>query len=317
MREIGIVIAVILLSGMAVADSVTVTRDLPASGFQGGTADVTLSVVKGDNPPNSVIIYEYVPSGWSVTSADPSYDTYTPETGEIKWVLWGGAFITGDITYTAEIPAGASGTAEFSGQYLYNDPDTGEPTTINISGETTMQIVVPQITITITRNLPDEVMKGNEFDVTLSVVIDTQGLEPPTGLIIHEFIPAGWNLTLANPTETDFNSVTGEIGWVLSDVEGLTDMTVAYSAEVPDDETVNATKTFSGNFSYNNGIEYVTGTIGGDSSLTVIAVPGDTDGDNKVGDFELLDFIAGWATGGEEAPSDFDLLAAIDVWASG
>ena len=191
MRHIGVLIAVLMLSGMAVAETVTVTRDLPASGSPSGSADVTLSLVKGDNPPNSVIIYEYVPSGWSVTSSDPTYSLYNSSTGEIKWVLWGGDFITRDITYTAGIPADASGSVEFSGQYLYNYPVTGNATTVSTSGETTLEIVVSTVNITITRDLPDGVMTGNDFDVILSVVIDTQGLDAPSGLTIHEFIPVG------------------------------------------------------------------------------------------------------------------------------
>ena len=312
MRHIGIVIAVLMLSGMAVAETVTVTRDLPASGSPSGSADVTLSLVKGDNPPNSVIITEYVPSGWSVTSTSPTYSTYNSSTGEIKWVLWGGDFITQDITYTVGIPADASASVEFSGQYLYNDPDTGDPATITTSGETTLEIVVPTINITITRNLPDGVMTGNDFDVTLSVVIDTQGLDAPSGLTIHEFIPVGWNLSSASPTQTDFTSGTGEIRWVIYGAVGLTDMSVNYTAAVPEDAT--GTGAFSGNFSYNNGVEYVTASIIGDSSVAVTSVPGDTNGDNEVSDFELLAYIDGWSSGEVD---DFDLLSAIDVWASG
>jgi len=286
MRHIGIVIAVLMLSGMAVAETVTVTRDLPASGSPSGSADVTLSLVRGDNPPNGVIIYEYVPLGWSVTSTSPTYITYNSTTGEIKWVLWGGDFITRDITYTVEIPASASGTAEFSGQYLYNYPDTEEPTTVNTSGETTMEVVVPTITITITRDLPDGVMTGNDFDVILSVVIDTQGLDAPSGLTIHEFIPVGWNLSSASPTQTDFNSETGEIRWVLYDAGGLSDMDVTYTAAVPGDAA--GSGSFTGNFSYNTGVEYVTASITGDSSVEVTSVPGNIDGNNEISDFELL-----------------------------
>jgi len=312
MRHIELVIAVLMLSGMAVAETVTVTRDLPASGSPGEAISVTLSLVKGDNPPNAVIINEYVPSGWTVTSSDPSYDIYDSETGEIKWTIYGGAFVTKDITYTVEIPASASGTAEFSGQYVYNHPDTGNATTVTTAGETNLEIAVSVINITITRNLPDGVMTGNDFDVTLSVVIDTQGLDAPSGLTIHEFIPVGWNLSSASPTQTDFNSTTGEIRWVIYDVGGLTDMSVNYTAAVPGDAT--GTGAFSGNFSYNNGVEYVTASIVGDSSAAVTSVPGDTDGDNEVSDFELLAYIDQWSSG---EVGDFDLLSAIDAWSSG
>ncbi len=307
------VIAVLMFSGMAVAETVTVSRDLPASGSPGGSVNVMLSIVRGDNPPNLVIIYEYVPPGWSVTSTSPTYITYNSTTGEIKWVLWGSDFVTKNITYTVEIPANASGSGGFSGQYLYNDPDTGEAITVNISGETMLEIVVSTINLTITRNLPDSVMMGNDFDVTLSVVIDTQGLPSPTGLTIHEFIPLGWSLSSASPAETDFNPETGEIRWVYYDAEGLMDMEFTYTAVVPGDIEAGSAGTFSGNFSYNNGIDYVMNPTIGELSVMVISVPGDTNGDNKIGDFELLDFIGRWSSG---EVNDFDLLAAIDVWSS-
>ena len=42
--------------------------------------------------------------------------------------------------------------------------------------------------------------------------------------------------------------------------------------------------------------------------------PADTDSDNVIDDFELLDYIDLWADGQVE---DFDLLDAIDLWAAG
>jgi len=94
-------------------------------------------------------------------------------------------------------------------------------------------------------------------------------------------------------------------------VGGLTDMDVTYTAAVPGDAT--GSGAFTGNFSYNNGIEYVTASITGDSSVAVTSVPGDTNGDNQVSDFELLGYIDQWNSGEVD---DFDLLSAIDAWSS-
>jgi len=63
-------------------------------------------------------------------------------------VLYGGEFYTRTLTYRLQVPADATGTAEFSGQYLYNDPTTGSVTTINISGDTTAPISTSTTTTT-------------------------------------------------------------------------------------------------------------------------------------------------------------------------
>jgi len=73
-------------------------------------------------------------------------------------------------------------------------------------------------------------------------------------------------------------------------------------------------KSFHGRFSYSTSNMSVVDSVTGDVSVTVSSVPGDTDGDGEVSDFELLGYIGSWSDG---TVGDFDLLAAIGTWASG
>jgi len=310
MKKIWIVIVLFSLASEVTAEPVTVTRDLPAQATQGSTVDVNLEVVKGENPPSGVIISEYIPIGWTLVSSTLAYSTFNSSTGEIKWVLFGSTFTSQTITYTLQVPSNATEIATFSGNYSYNvAPDT--PVTFDIVGDTSLEIVVPTVTVTIDRNLPTTGMKGNEFTITLTITVDTHGLEVPNGLIIKEYIPLNWMVTSSDPGYSTFNPETGETVWLF--YGGITNSTVSYMVQIPGTETVGANKTFSGEFLYTSqDVEY-TLNITGDTVITVISVPGDMDGDNDVSDFELLYLINEWASG---EVNDFDLLRAIDVWAS-
>jgi len=133
-----------------ISSPVTVTRDLPSIIYPAGTTEITLSLVKGNNPPSSIIIYDYMPTGWTVTYSNPTYSELDPDAGFIKWTLWGGTCYTRNLTYRLQVPANASGTAEFGGQYLYNDPGTGDAMYINTSGDTTAPISTETTTSTTT-----------------------------------------------------------------------------------------------------------------------------------------------------------------------
>jgi len=91
------------------------------------------------------------------------------------------------------------------------------------------------------------------------------------------------------------------------------DREVKYRSTIPENETTGI-KNISGEILYQYGGMNITQTTGGDTQMTVPLVPGDTNGDGTVGDFELLTYISRWV---DEEVSDFDLLAAIDSWASG
>ena len=101
------------------------------------TVDIDLEVDE-TSKPSGVTVKEYVPAGWTATSATPDFDSWEPSTGEIKWVFVGGQVSdTGmDITYEVAVPGDATGAKTFSGQLLYNHPITGEPAEESIGGDT-------------------------------------------------------------------------------------------------------------------------------------------------------------------------------------
>ena len=59
------------------AGEVTGTRDLPDSYLPSQTITVSLDLeVDETRTPNGVIVKDYVPAGWSVTSATPSFNNF-------------------------------------------------------------------------------------------------------------------------------------------------------------------------------------------------------------------------------------------------
>jgi len=58
----------------------------------------------------------------------------------------------------------------------------------------------------------------------------------------------------------------------------------------------------------------ITDVIGGDTEVTISSIPGDTNGDGEVSDFELLAFVELWVTG---EVGDFELLEAVGYWSGG
>ena len=136
------IISCILLAMVSIsyaAGEVTCTRDLPASYEANQTLTVTLNLeVDEAHKPNGVIVKDYVPAGWTVVSATPTFDNFNSATGEVKWVFFGGQVSdTGmDISYQATVPSGETGAKTFSGQILYNDPVTGDNITQDIGGDT-------------------------------------------------------------------------------------------------------------------------------------------------------------------------------------
>jgi len=124
----------------SVATTVTVSRELPSQTTAGAGLEVTLLVVKGDNPPNAVTINEYIPAGWNAAGSSLAYTTHNTETGEIKWLLFSSGFYTRNISYSITVPENASGTWEITGQYTYLDPDTESGVTADIDGDVSVDI---------------------------------------------------------------------------------------------------------------------------------------------------------------------------------
>lgn len=135
------------------AGEVTGVRDLPECYVADANVAVSLNLdVDEVSGPNGVIVRENVPAGWTITSATPSYKTWSPGTGEIKWLFFGTEVSdTGmDIVYEVAVPAGETGDKTFSGEILYNDPNTGELLTEVMGEDTALSKCVRTLKITST-----------------------------------------------------------------------------------------------------------------------------------------------------------------------
>lgn len=121
------------------------SRNLPACYNSGSSITIGLDLeVDEANKPNGVIIKEYVPIGWEVTSSNPSYDSFNEATGEVKWLFYGADVTDGgmDISYTINVPGDASGSYDFTGNILFNDA-SGDPVTLDMGGDAAISDICP------------------------------------------------------------------------------------------------------------------------------------------------------------------------------
>lgn len=110
---------------------VTVSRNFISGGYDSGTIEVVLSVYV-DNPPNGLIVKEYIPEGWDVQESNPDYKNYDSSSGEIKWLFIGTDIGNMKITYRILKRKALSGSS-FRGNFLYNNLD-GAHVTMQIDG---------------------------------------------------------------------------------------------------------------------------------------------------------------------------------------
>jgi len=113
--------------------AVTVSRKFVSGSFDEGKFEVTLSV-SVNNPPNGLIVKEYIPEGWVVIESTPSYRNFNSSTGEIKWLFMGTDVKDMEIRYTAVKKDTTHSGSSFYGIYLYNDMN-GEHITMQTGGE--------------------------------------------------------------------------------------------------------------------------------------------------------------------------------------
>ncbi|MFH1098041.1 MAG: PEGA domain-containing protein [Candidatus Desantisbacteria bacterium] len=115
---------------------VTASRELPSIAFKGTLTKVSIVInVDESNKPNGLIVKDYVPSGWIVTSSNPGYTNFASSTGEVKWIFAGNDVVDGTITYYVQMPDNeVFGTKTFSGEIIHNDPD-GNPVISEIMGD--------------------------------------------------------------------------------------------------------------------------------------------------------------------------------------
>jgi len=150
---------------------VTGERELPDWYDPGGTVDVIINIDITDDthPPTGLIVTETPPSGWTITSSSPPFDSVVD--GTYKWLFYGGDVVDRNITYTASVPPTSSGEQYFSGKLKYNDVDTGAPIEDDIGGDTViLTSVPPQLAVS-----PDTLNFGTDETALQFTVTNTGG----------------------------------------------------------------------------------------------------------------------------------------------
>jgi len=144
---VGFILAIFAIQATALAQ-VSGSRDLPDCYYPGSpiTTELDLEVDEA-NTPNGVIIKEYIPTGWEITSTYPSYNSFNAAKGELKWLFYGAAVTDTDmdISYTLSVPQDANGFYSFKGNILFNDSN-GDPVTMDIAGEGNISDIEETIT---------------------------------------------------------------------------------------------------------------------------------------------------------------------------
>jgi len=264
---IGLLLVGFLMPSVSAAP--TGSRDLPSTADAGDSISVSLALTVVADEITGLIVSDIVPSGWTVTSSSPTYNTFSSTTGEVKWVLYGGTLITQTITYDVTIPSTeTSGDKTFSGTLSY--VLSGDQTD-TISGDTSISVtgVTPTAEIAVSRNLASSATAGDTTSVSLAVTV--AGDATITGAIIKDFVPSDWTVTASSPEASSFNSTTGEVKWVLYGSTLIT-QTISYTASIPSTETAGI-KTFSGNVLYTLDDVETTDTTSGDTTIDVAGAP--------------------------------------------
>lgn len=113
---------------------------------------------------------------------------------------------------------------------------------------------------TATRTLPDTYTPGGSFDVTVNV--NTDWLNMPTGVIVVESLPAGWSITSSTLTWNKYTASTNSYTWLQFSQTGVWPFSITYTVSVP--SSARNTQTISGVLRI-SGVDAI--AIGGDSTI--------------------------------------------------
>ncbi len=157
--------------------------------------------------------------------------------------------------------------------------------------------VSPPSQVSGTRDLPVHGAPDTVIQSCYDINVDETNV--PSGLIMNEYIPSGWEVSTCSIPYSSFDAATGKINWLFfgSDVK---DTKICCDIFIPSDENDGATRSFNGELVYNDlNSNPVNVPIGGDLEITVRDLPVSCDENNDwvISDFELLDYIDMWTAG--------------------
>jgi hypothetical protein len=81
------------------------------------------------------------------------------------------------------------------------------------------------------RDIPSEYVAGGSISVTIDINIDPA--DPPTGVIVTEYLPAGWSISGASPNYSKHSPSANYYSWLVYSDNGVTSFTITYTSEVP------------------------------------------------------------------------------------
>jgi len=284
---------------------ISVERTLPSMAATNSEFEITLSVnFNEESLPDSAIITENVPSGFTVSSVSMN-GTYSAETNSILWLFGDGENPLADanLSYTVTAP-------QDEGEYTFSGNSNATKSNVTLEGETggdTLLNVSLYYSLTITRDLPDSETAGNNLTVTL--VVDVNESDLPDALGISESVPDGWTMLDSDCSGLYF-SEENKVEFLLSSFSlcGVEDQNISYVLQIPGDAIGNYT--LSGTVDYGG---YVNPAVSGDSQVTISLLVGDLNGDGTVDIGEVIDTITLWT---QEQVTLSEVIEAINNWAA-
>jgi hypothetical protein len=130
MLILGVIMIFVLISvkaenyqeeGQAPDYTVSVSRDFVSGSIDEGEIEISLSINIASNPPNGLIVKEYIPEGWNPVDSMPAYRNFDPASGEMKWLFVGIDVRTMEISYKVVRRETTTVEASFRGTYLYKN----------------------------------------------------------------------------------------------------------------------------------------------------------------------------------------------------
>lgn len=248
--------------------NISVSRDLPTTYDAPSIMDVSLDVAMAGTKPNGFILTETAPLGLEFVSTNPTCNSFDVASGTFKWIFADQEVYPRTVNYRLKIPSDKIGSLVFSGSAKYNDPVSvsHEATT---QGDTLVSYAGSAQTITGTRDLPVWTLRGGQTTGTIALYIEG---EAPNGMIVTEYLPAGCSVVSSTPQYDTFDAETGEIKWLLSGSD-VVSQEITYVFSAPADGE-GSSFVINGSLSYNDATQSPqTVLLVGDSEIVIDQPP--------------------------------------------
>ena len=262
MRQTVLIITLLIFVPSYSSASLVGTRNLPSAYIEGASSSAEIQVEVVDATPiRGAVIRETIPNGWTFEGASPSVNAFYD--GEARWLIYNAVNLgTKVIEYDMTVPDAVQGTKTFNSIVRYID---GEEYEVTITGDTSFSNSVdptvtprntntpgqtytftPTIALTYTptpsptmpegvvialRDIPVTYVAGQNMNVDVDITVE--GSFDINGMILKELLPSDWEPSSSTPAFKKYNSITGEITWLVYNASALNEENINYIVPVP------------------------------------------------------------------------------------